>query len=149
MLYSSACLRHSIFYLVSLRINFHLIQVILIVMNFQNVWCFMIDGTYFFGFNHAKFIHHIVNNSIFLWFLWKRFLGMVSLPWYLVGWYAAYLVPNLPKTLHSSEECPAPWIINVFDALFELSTYCLCHLPVLPYFAGKHLTRHLLLSYSY
>ena len=97
----------------------------------------MIDGTYFIGFNHPEFIHHIVNNSVVLLFFWDLFLGMGLLPRSLVGWDAAYLVPHFPKTLHSSEKFPAPWIIQVFDALFDQSIYRLRWLPALPSFAGR------------
>ena len=55
---------------------FHLIQVVFIIINFQKFWCFMIDGNYFFGFNHAEFIHRIVNNSVVFLFFWTLFLGM-------------------------------------------------------------------------
>ena len=49
---------------------FHLIQVFLIVITFQKLWCLMIHGTYFVGFSHLDFIHHIVNNGVvFLFFL--------------------------------------------------------------------------------
>ena len=49
---------------------FHQIQVVLIVITFQKLWCFMIHGTYFFGFSYLHFIHHIVNNSVvFLFFV--------------------------------------------------------------------------------
>ena len=65
-------------------------------------------------------------------FFWNIFLGMEFLPRFLVNFYAAYLVTNSPKTLHSSEEWPAPWIIKVFDSLFGKSTYHLRRLRVLP-----------------
>ena len=75
---------------------------------------------------------------IIVWFSFflNLFLGMGSLPRSLVVWSSDYLVPNLPKTLHSSEKCTAPWIIQVFDALFKQSTYRLWRLPDLPSFAG-------------
>ena len=75
---------------------------------------------------------------IIVWFsclFWNLFLGSGSLPQSLVGWAATYLVPKLSKALHSSEECPAPWIIQVFNALFERFTYRLRCLPALPSFA--------------
>ena len=91
----------------------------------------MIHGTYFFGFSHLDFIHHIVNNSVVFLFLLEYFLGMEFLSRFLVNCYAAYLVTNSPKTLHSSEEWPAPWIIKVFDSVLGKSTYCFRCLRVL------------------
>ena len=114
----------------------HLIQVVPILITFQKFCCFIIHGTDFFGFTHLYFINHIVNNSLVFLFLWNIILGIRLLPRSLVGWAAAYLVPNSPKTLHSSEECSSPWIIQVFDSLFERSTYCLRRLQALPSFAG-------------
>ena len=97
----------------------------------------MIDGTHLFGFNHADFIHHVVNNSMVILLFWNHFLGMGLLPRSFIGWYEAYLVTKLTKTLHSSEECQGPWITQVFDALYEQSTYRLRRLPSLPSFAGR------------
>ena len=51
----------------------HLIQFIIIKITLQKFWCFMIDGTYFFGFSHSEFIHHIFNNSVVLLFLMEPF----------------------------------------------------------------------------
>ena len=115
---------------------FHQIQVVLVVITFKKLWCFMIEGTYFFGFNHAEFIHHIVNNSVVFLFFWNLSLSSVLLLQSLVGWAAAYLVSNFTKNLHSSEEFTAPWIIQVFNALFKLYTYRLRCLPALPSFKG-------------
>ena len=106
------------------------------VVTFPKFWCLMIDGNFFFGFNHVEFIHHVVNNSMVILFFWDPFLGMGFLYRSFVGWASAYLFTNSPKIFHSSEECPAPWIIQVFDALFERSTYRLRCFPVLPYFVG-------------
>ena len=103
---------------------------------FQKIWCLMIDGTYLFGFNHVEFIHHVVNNSVVLLFFSNPFLGMVFLPRFFVGCAAAYLVPNSPKILNFSEECPRPLIIQCFNALFRRSTYCLLLLRALSSLVG-------------
>ena len=52
---------------------FYLIQVVLIIFTFQKLWCLIIDGTYLFGFNHAEFIHHVVNNIMVLLFFMEPF----------------------------------------------------------------------------
>ena len=117
------------FFLGLIKTNiFYLIQVVLVVFTFQKFWCLMIYGTYLFLFNHVEFIHNIINNSVVL------MLGY--LPRYFAGWDEAYLVPNSPKSLHSSETFPGPWIIQSFDALFNRYTYCLRRLPALSSFAG-------------
>ena len=60
---------------------------------------------------------------------------MVLLPRFFVVWYAAYLVQNWPKTLHSSEAFSRPWIIQCFDAPLKRSIYRLLHLRALSSFA--------------
>ena len=97
----------------------------------------MIDGTYLFGFNYVKFIQHVVNYSIVLLFFLKPFLGIELLPRLFVCWAAAYLVPNLPKTLNSLEKITRPWIIQILGALFKQSTYRLRRFTALSYFAGR------------
>ena len=111
---------------------FHLIQVVLIIIIFQKFWCLMIHGTYFFGFSHLDIIEHIDNDTVVFLFFMESFSRHDVPPWSLVGWAAAYLVPNSINTLHSSEECSTPWIIQVFDSLFDRSTYRLRRFPELP-----------------
>ena len=52
---------------------FHLIQVVLIIVTSQKLWFLVVDGTYFFWFNHAGFVHHVVNNSVILLFFLETF----------------------------------------------------------------------------
>ena len=115
---------------------FHQIQVVLIVITFQKLWCFMIHGTYFLDSVIWISSTTLLIIAWFSCFLWNLFQGKVLLQRSLVCWVVAYLIQNSPKTLHSSKKFPAPWIIQVFDLLFEWSTYCLQRLPSLPSFVG-------------
>ena len=65
------------------------------------------------------------------------YLSTVLLSRYLLGWDSSYLVPIYPKTLHSSEECPTPCIIHVFDSLFKRYIYRLRRSPDLPSITGR------------
>ena len=95
---SHAYVSHFSFSLIKTHI-FYLIQVILIVIIFQNFWCFMIHSTSFFGFIKQDLFHSIVNNSVvFLIFL-------ESFPWYgfspavLIRLGYSILSPKLPQCL--------------------------------------------------
>ena len=51
---------------------------------------------------------------------------------YLVSLLLEYLKPKSPSTLHSSEECPGIWMIQVsLDLSFGWSTYIFTWFPVL------------------
>ena len=74
---------------------------------------------------------------------------MVLLPWSLVGLLIAYLVPNFPRTLNSSEECPGSWMRQVFDFLLGYlhTFFCTCQCSH-PYW-GESMMRRLLIYFDY
>ena len=117
--------------------------------NFPKLWCFVIHSTYFFGFIRQDLVHRIFNNSLVFKFLLNLFLGKRLLLWSYVGWDTSYLVPNPPRTLHSSEECPRPSMRQVFDPLFKLSTYRPQRFQRSHPSWGEYFTRLLLLYFSY
>ena len=64
-------------------------------------------------------------------------LGMGLLLRSLLGLLLAYLAPKSPRILHSSEECPWLWMIQIFDFPDRLSTYRFLRFPELsPFYGG-------------
>ena len=53
--------------------------------------------------------------ALFSFWLLNLFLGTGWFPRSLVGLPLSYLAPKFPRNLHSWEECPGPWIIQVFN----------------------------------
>ena len=113
-----------------------LVQIVCIIIRVHKFWCFMIFGTYFFPFSRISSTA-LLTMALFPCCLLKFFLGTGLPLGSLVGLLLAYLVPKYPRTLHSSEECPRPWMRQVFDLPARLSTCCFLQFPSLSLFSGR------------
>ena len=101
---------------------FYLIQVILVVVNFQKFWGLMIDSTYLFGFNHVELIHHVVNNSMVLLFFLKPSSRCGIAPTVLCRMGCSVLSSKFSQDLTFIIRMSRAMDNIVFYALFERST---------------------------
>ena len=99
----------------------YLIQVIHIVVTSQKFRCLMIDGTYLFIFNHVEFIHHVVNNSMVLFFFLKPFFRYGIAPAVLHRLGHSVLSSKLPQILTLTIRMSEAMVHTVFRcALWEI-----------------------------
>ena len=124
------------FSLVSSRPISHLIKIVLIVIRLQNYGASWFTALTFLVSFSSIFPTALLITALLSCCLLNLPLGTGLIPRYLVGLLLAYLVTNSPRILHSSEECPGPQIIQVFDLLFDRSTYWLRPLLALSSVAG-------------
>ena len=128
---------------------FHLKQVILILITFPKNWRLVIHGTYFLGFNHLEFIHHIVNNIVIFLFLMKPFPRYGIAPTVLSSLGCSVLSFKFAQDLIFIRIMPSAMDHTFFYAIFEKSKiiYVTCQRSHPS--QGECLTRWILISYYY
>ena len=133
--HSNARLRHSIFYFLSSRI--------ILSTSYKSfaLWSESINSgaSWFLALTFC--VSRISSTALLTMALFSCcllifFLGKGLIPRSWVGLILAYLSPNSPRTLHSSEECKGPCMRQIFDFPVGLSTCLFLRFPALSPFSG-------------